>query len=167
MRRMPSAGRRLMPRTTTIVVAALAAAAAAGCTRPALSDEDYQRRTAEICAETERSERALGEPRTDADVVPLLRRVRALHRRETERIARLNPPLDWEERHNEAVEVGVDEDRAAQRLIVRLERSPRPRAELLRSRDEWRRLGVHYGRRLTRRGGVPGCAARRSRSLLP
>jgi hypothetical protein len=156
-----------MRRALAFPVALLAAGVVAGCTRPALSEEDYQRRATEICAETERRERALGQPRTDAEVVPLLRRVRAVHRRETERIAQLNPPLDWEERHDEAVKIGINEDRTAERLIREIERSPSPHAELLRRREEFRRAGGHYGRRVRRRADIPGCAPRRSRSLLP
>ena len=142
-------------------------ALAAGCTRPELSEEDYQRRAADICAETEQGERALGEPRSDAEVIPLLGRVRALHRRETERIARLNPPVDREKEHDRAVRIGRAEDRMAEELIDRLRRSPTPRAELMRNRAEWRSLGRHYGRLVRREGRLPGCVGRRSKSLLP
>ena len=154
-------------RRAAAVLALGLAAVAAGCTRPELSEDEYQRRAAEICADTERRERALGDPRTDAEVVPLLGRVRALHRRETERIARLNPPVDREKEHDRAVRIGRDEDRMAERLIDRLRRSPTPRADLLRSRTEWRSLGRHYGRRVRREGRLPGCVDRRSTSLLP
>src|SRR6266516_284025 len=99
---MSGRARRCLP-----ALAILAAVALAGCTRPALSRQDYRAR---------------------------VRRLRAINRRLTNRIARVNPPIGTDRSHDSAINIGLRTDRALGRLTAALKTSPDPAAELARRR---------------------------------
>jgi hypothetical protein len=120
---------------------ALAALLLVGCSRPETPRLDYRRQTNAICAATVQQVRALPQPRSDAELLAVLRRLRAINRRMTERIAVLDaPPGDRPERRQDAVvDIGLRTDKAAQKLIEALSRSGQPQRELDRRRPTLRR----------------------------
>jgi len=126
---MASAARRPVPALVLLVVAGLVAA---GCTRPALSRQEYRARVTGYCAQAQAEQRALP-PATDrAALLVRLRRLRAVNRRLTNRIARLNPPIGTDRSHDSAINVGLRTDRLLGRLTAALKTSPDPAAELAR-----------------------------------
>ena len=122
-------------------VCALAALLLAGCSRPDTPRLEYRRQANAICAAAAQQVRALPQPRSDAELLAVLRRLRAINRRMTERIAVLDaPPGDRAEHRQDAVvDIGLRTDKAAQKLIETLPRSGQPQRELDRRRPALRR----------------------------
>ena len=69
-----------------------------------------------------------------ANLLTRLRRLRAINRRLTDRIARVNPPIGTDRSHDSAINIGLRTDRELGRLTLALKRSPDPAAELARRR---------------------------------
>src|SRR6266550_2076961 len=126
---MSGRARRCLP-----ALAILAAVALAGCTRPALSRQDYRARVTGYCAAAQAEQRALSAVTDRATLLARLRRLRAINRRLTNRIARVNPPIGTDRSHDSAINIGLRTDRALGRLTVALKTSPDPAAELARRR---------------------------------
>jgi hypothetical protein len=120
---------------------ALLALVLTGCSRPVNPLPKYRRETARICADAVHQLRALPTTQTNADLIAVVRRVRAINRRMTERIAALDAPRGTrgEQRQNTAVDIGVRMDIEARELLKVLVRSPQPRRELERRRRALRR----------------------------
>jgi hypothetical protein len=122
------------PRRWLPALAVLAAVALAGCTRPALSRQEYRARVTGYCATAQAEQRALPATTDRTALLARLRRLRAINRRLTNRIARLNPPIGTDRSHDSAINIGLRADRALGRLTVALKTSPDPAAELARRR---------------------------------
>jgi hypothetical protein len=112
----------------------MAAVALAGCTRPALSRQEYRARVTGYCARAQADQRALPAPTSRDALIIRLRRLRAINRRLTNEIARLNPPIGTDRSHDSAINIGLRTDRALGRLTAALKASPDPAAELARRR---------------------------------
>jgi hypothetical protein len=145
---------------------ALAALLLAGCSRPELPRREYAKRTQAICADAVRQVQALPAPRSDAEIIATVRRLRAINRRATERIAALDaPPGNRPERRQDAVvDIGLRTDFAAGELLEALTKSPHPRRELDRRRPALRRAATSDGHAWAR-GRLRGCAAGPTRAL--
>ena len=126
---MSGRARRWLP-----ALAVLAAVVLAGCTRPALSRQDYRARVTGYCAAAQAEQRALPAVTDRATLLARLRRLRAINRRLTNRIARVNPPIGTDRSHDSAINIGLRTDRALGRLTAALKTSPDPAAELARRR---------------------------------
>jgi hypothetical protein len=139
---------------------ALAALLLAGCSRPELTRNEYAKRTHAICADAVRQVQALPPLRSDAEIVATVRRVRAINRRMTGRIAALDPPPgDRPERRQDAiVDIGLRTDIAARHLIEALTKSPNPRRELDRRRPALRRAAISEAHAWAK-GRLRECAA--------
>jgi hypothetical protein len=124
---MPRRARLCLPALTV-----LAAVAVAGCTRPALSRQDYRARVTGYCATAQAHQRALPAATDRAALLTRLRRLRAINRRLTNQIARVNPPIGTDRSHDSAINIGLRTDRELGRLVVALKSSPDPAAELAR-----------------------------------
>jgi hypothetical protein len=114
----------------------LGAVTLAGCTRPALSRQDYRARVTGYCATAQAEQRALPAATDRAALLVRLRRLRAINRRLTNRIAQVNPPIGTDGSHDRAINIGLRTDRALGRLTVALKHSPNPAAELAHRRPE-------------------------------
>ncbi|MDX6668628.1 MAG: hypothetical protein QOK04_2008, partial [Solirubrobacteraceae bacterium] len=99
-------------------------------------------------------------PRSDAEIVATVRRVRAINRRTTERIAALDAPpgARAELRQDSVVDIGLRTDFAAGELLEALSRSPQPRRELERQRPALRRAAANEAR-VWARARLRRCAA--------
>ena len=117
--------RRCLPALAVLVAVALA-----GCTRPALSRQDYRARVTGYCAAAQAEQRALPAVADRAALLARLRRLRAINRRLTNRIARVNPPIGTDRSHDSAINIGLRTDRALGRLTAALKTGPDPAAEL-------------------------------------
>jgi hypothetical protein len=106
----------------------------AGCTRPALSRQDYRARVTGYCERAQAAQRALPAASSRDALLTRLRRLRAVNRRLTNRIARLNPPIGTDRSHDSAINIGLRTDRLLGRLTTALKTSPDPAAELARRR---------------------------------
>ncbi len=104
----------------------LAGTLLSACTRPALSRSEYRGRVTALCAATQRSLAALPRPGSATQLVPTLRRVRAINRRFTTRLAVLDPPLGTDRSHDAAIAIGQRTDRSIGRLTARLKGSTAP-----------------------------------------
>jgi hypothetical protein len=101
------------------------------CTRPALSRSEYRSRVGALCGEAKRALGALALPRAaPTGLVVSLRRLRAINRRLTNRIAVLDPPLGTDRSHDAAIAIGQRTDRALGRLTAALAGSASPAREL-------------------------------------
>jgi hypothetical protein len=121
----------------TVPVATLALAAVVllvGCTRPALSRQDYRARVTAYCARARAEQAALPAAAGRTALLTRLRRLRAINRALTNRIARLNPPIGTDRSHDRAINIGLRTDRTLGQLTVALKHSPDPAAELARRR---------------------------------
>jgi hypothetical protein len=147
-----------MRRTAPLV--ALAALVLAGCSRPVMPDAEYAKRTRAICGDAVRQVQALPTPRSDAEIGATVRRVRAINRHVTERIATLDTPRGARAEHRQdgAVDIGLRTDAAARRLLHALAKSPQPRRELERRRPALRRLAASETRAWSR-ARLRACAA--------
>jgi hypothetical protein len=121
-------------RRTVPVLAVLASVLVAGCTRPALSRQEYRTRVTAYCARAQAEQAALPAATSRAALLTRLRRLRAINRALTNRIARLNPPIGTDRSHDKAINIGLRTDRALGRLTATLKTSPDPAAELARQR---------------------------------
>jgi hypothetical protein len=124
---MSPRARRCLPALT-----ALAAVALVGCTRPALSRQDYRVRVTGYCATAQAAQRGLPAATDRAGLLAHLRRLRAINRRLTNQIAQVNPPIGTDRSHDSAINIGLRTDRALGRVTVAVKTSPDPAAELAR-----------------------------------
>lgn len=122
----------------------LAAIVLAGCSRPETPRPEYRRLTRAICLDAVRQVRALPRPRSDAELLTVLRRLQAINRRMTERIALVDPPDGQrpELRQDAAVDIGIRTNATVRELIESLQASAQPRRELVRRRTTLRRAAV-------------------------
>ncbi len=123
-------------------LAVLAAVALAGCTRPAQAEQ-----------------RRLPAAADRATLLARLRRLRAINRRLTNRIARVNPPIGTDRSHDSAINIGLRTDRTLGRLTAAVKTSPDPAAELARRRPELVRAATsdaHRWAKLRLKGCVGG-----------
>jgi hypothetical protein len=143
-----------------------AALALTGCSRPATPRFEYQRKTAAICADTVHQVRALPAPRSDAEIVTVVRRLRTINRHMTQRIAVLDPPPgDRPERRQDGiVDSGLRTDGVARELLEALTRSSQPRHELERRRPALRRAAIRESHAWAK-GRLRSCADGPSRAL--
>jgi hypothetical protein len=151
---MSSCARRCLP-----ALAVLAAVALAGCTRSALSRQDYRARVTGYCATAQAEQRGLPAATDRATLLAGLRRLRAINRRLTNRIARVNPPIGTDRSHDSAINIGLRTDRALGRLTAEVKTSPDPAAELARRRPELVRAATsdaHRWAKLRLKGCVGG-----------
>ena len=123
------AARRCVPALVVLTALALA-----GCTRPALSRQEYRARVTGYCATAQASQRALPAATDRAALLTRLRRLRAINRRLTNQIAQVNPPIGTDRSHDNAINIGLRTDRTLGRLTVALKTSPDPAVELARRR---------------------------------
>jgi hypothetical protein len=130
---MGRAARRTAP-AAALVLALVALLA--GCTRPALSRQEYRARVTAYCARAHAEQAALPAPTDRAALLTRLRRLRAINRALTNRIARLNPPIGTDRSHDKAINIGLRTDRTLGRLTATVRTSPDPAAELARRRPE-------------------------------
>jgi hypothetical protein len=126
---MSRRARRCLPALVVLATLALA-----GCTRPALSRQDYRTRVTDYCARAQAEQRTLPAANDRATLLVRLRRLRAVNRLLTNRIARVNPPIGTDRSHDSAINIGLRTDRALGQLTVALKHSPNPAAELARRR---------------------------------
>src|SRR3981189_1934240 len=98
----------------------------AGCTRPALSRQEYRSRVTGYCATAQAGQRALPAATDRAALLTRLRRLRAINRRMTNQIARVNPPIGTDRSHASAINIGLRTDRPLGRLTVALKTSSNP-----------------------------------------
>ena|SRR2546421_1885342 len=126
---MPAAARRCVP-----ALAVLALLTVAGCTRPALSRQKYRARVTGYCTAAQAAQGALPAATDRAALLTRLRRLRAINRRLTNRIAQLNPPIGTDQSHDKAINIGLRTDRVLGRITAALKTSPDPAAELARRR---------------------------------
>src|SRR3981189_2055978 len=105
---MSRRARRCLPALVVLAAVAIADATRPALTRPAAADRPTP--------------------------LPRLRRLRAINRRLTDRIARVNPPIGTDRSHDSAINIGLRTDRELGRLTLALKRSPDPAAELARRR---------------------------------
>jgi hypothetical protein len=131
--------RRLLGALVPLLLAALAVA---GCTRPALSRQDYRARVTHYCVQAQAAQRALPSATDRGTLLTRLRRLRAINRRLTNRIAQLNPPIGTDRSHDSAINVGLRTDRVLGQVTRALRTSPDPAAELARRRPELARLAL-------------------------
>src|SRR6266550_240507 len=96
------------------------AVALAGCTRPALSRQEYRARVTGYCARAHADQGTLPARANQGALLTRLRRLRAINRRLTNEIARLNPPIGTDRSHDNAINIGLRTDRALGRLTVAL-----------------------------------------------
>ena len=122
----------------------LAAIVLAGCSRPETPRPEYRRLTRAICLDGVRQVRALPRPRSDAELITVLRRLQAINRRMTERIALLDAPEGQrpELRQDAAVDIGIRTNATLRELIESLRASRQPRLELERRAAALRRAAV-------------------------
>ena len=150
----------VLPRRAPGLVLLAATALLAGCNRPALKPREFRAQVNAICADALQRQRALQIPARGPDALPGLRRLRAIGRQETNRIAALNPPLGYDTRHDRIVDAAVREDEATGRLIRALERDPQARGELPQRRVLRRQAA--RSARIMRRQRLFTCARRRA-----
>src|SRR5436305_1661715 len=93
-------GRRPLRPCRTLPRAALALLTLAGCTRPALSRQEYRARVTGYCTAAQTAAGALPAATDRAALLTRLRRLRAINRRLTNRIAQLNPPIGTDQSHD-------------------------------------------------------------------
>jgi hypothetical protein len=125
---MPARGRCIA------ALALVGAVILAGCTRPALSRPEYRTRVTGYCARAQAAQRALPSATSRDALLSRLRRLRAVNRRLTNQIARLNPPIGTDHSHDSAINIGLRTDRLLGRLTAALKTSPDPAGELARRR---------------------------------
>jgi hypothetical protein len=144
----------------------LVAFVVAGCSRPATPRLEYQKQTQAICVDTVREVRALPAPRSDAEIVAVVRRLREINRSMTKRIAVLDPPPGdrHERRQDYIVDIGLRTDAAARELLELLATSSQPRRELERRRPALRRTAIREGHRWAK-GRLQACKDGPSRAL--
>ncbi len=156
---MPAAARRCVP-----ALVLLAAIAVAGCTRPALSRQEYRARVTGYCATAQAEQQTLPAATDRAALLTRLRRLRAINRTLTNRIARVNPPIGTDRSHDSAINIGLRTDRALGRLTAALKTSPDPAAELARRRPTLARAATNDAHRWAKLR-LKGCVGGPSRSL--
>ena len=115
-------------------LALVGAVVLAGCTRPALSRQEYRARVTGYCARAQAAQRVLPAATSRDALLTRLRRLRAVNRRLTDQIARLNPPIGTDRSHDSAINIGLRTDRLLGRLTAALKTSPDPATELARRR---------------------------------
>jgi hypothetical protein len=156
---MLAAARRCIPALVVLTALALA-----GCTRPALSRQDYRARVTGYCATAQASQRALPAATNRAALLTRLRRLRAINRRLTNQIAQVNPPIGTDRSHDNAINIGLRTDRALGRLTVALKTSPDPAAELARRRPSLTRAATNDAHRWAKLR-LKGCVGGPSQAL--
>src|SRR5436190_24106891 len=156
---MSRRARRCLP-----ALAVLGAITVAGCTRPALSRQDYRGRVTAYCATAQAEQRALPAATDRATLLARLRRLRAINRRLTNRIARVNPPIGSDRSHDSAINIGLRTDRALGRLTADLKTSPNPAAELARRRPDLARAATNNAHRWAKLR-LKGCVGGPSEAL--
>ena len=156
---MPAAARRCVPALVLVTAVVLA-----GCTRPALSRQEYRARVTGYCATAQAHERALPAATDRATLLTRLRRLRAINRRLTNQIARVNPPIGTDRSHDSAINIGLRTDRALGRLTVALKTSPNPAAELARRRPDLARAATNDAHRWAKLR-LKGCVGGPSQAL--
>ena len=125
---MPARGRWIP------ALALVGAVVLAGCTRPALSRQEYRARVTGYCARAQAAQRVIPAATSRDALLTRLRRLRAVNRRLTNQIARLNPPIGTDRSHDSAINIGLRTDRTLGRLTAALKTSPDAAAELARRR---------------------------------
>src|SRR2546429_2812071 len=123
------AARRFVPALVLLTALVLA-----GCTRPALSRQEYRARVTGYCARAHADQGTLPARANQGALLTRLRRLRAINRRLTNEIARLNPPIGTDRSHDSAINIGLRTERVLGRLTAALKTSPDPAAELARRR---------------------------------
>jgi hypothetical protein len=156
---MPAAARRCVPALVLVTAVVLA-----GCTRPALSRQEYRARVTGYCATAQAHQRALPAATDRATLLTRLRRLRAINRRLTNQIARVNPPIGTDRSHDSAINIGLRTDRALGRLTVALKTSPNPAAELARRRPDLARAATNDAHRWAKLR-LKGCVGGPSQAL--
>ena len=156
---MPAVARRCVPALVLVTAVVLA-----GCTRPALSRQEYRARVTGYCATAQAHERALPAATDRATLLTRLRRLRAINRRLTNQIARVNPPIGTDRSHDSAINIGLRTDRALGRLTVALKTSPNPAAELARRRPDLARAATNDAHRWAKLR-LKGCVGGPSQAL--
>jgi hypothetical protein len=156
---MPAAARRCVPALVLVTAVVLA-----GCTRPALSRQEYRARVTGYCATAQAHQRALPAATDRATLLTRLRRLRAINRRLTNQIARVNPPIGTDRSHDSAINIGLRADRALGRLTVALKTSPNPAAELARRRPDLARAATNDAHRWAKLR-LKGCVGGPSQAL--
>src|SRR5436309_5209491 len=126
---MPAAAGRCVPALAVLVLLFVA-----GCTRPALSRQEYRARVTRYCAAAQAAQRALPAATDRAALLTRLRRLRAINRRLTNRIAQLNPPIGTDRSHDRAINIGLRTDRTLGLVTLALKTSADPAAALARRR---------------------------------
>ena len=114
---MPARGRWIP------ALALVGAVVLAGCTRPALSRQEYRARVTGYCARAQAAQRVLPAATSRDALLTRLRRLRAVNRRLTDQIARLNPPIGTDRSHDSAINIGLRTDRLLGRLTAALKTS--------------------------------------------
>src|SRR5437763_662966 len=120
---MPARGRWIP------ALALVSAVVLAGCTRPALSREEYRARVTGYCARAQAAQRVIPAATSRDALLTRLRRLRAVNRRLTNQIARLNPPIGTDRSHDSAINIGLRTDHLLGRLTAALKTSPDPTTE--------------------------------------
>src|SRR6478672_674838 len=156
---MIAAARRCVP-----ALVLLTAVVVAGCTRPALSRQEYRTRVTGYCASAQSEQRTLPAATDRAALLTRLRRLRAINRSLTNRIARVNPPIGTDRSHDSAINIGLRTDRALGRLTVALKTSPNPAAELTRRRPDLARAATNDAHRWAKLR-LKGCVGGPSQAL--
>lgn len=144
-------------RDRALALGLVVASVFAGCTRPALKRPVYRMRANAICAKALARQRALPPAASDAAVLPTLRRLRAVNRRLTNRIAQLDPPLGTDHSHDAAIHAGVLQDRFLGRLAASLHGVPQPLRRLRAQRPTLLAAGASFQHRWARLH-LPECA---------
>jgi hypothetical protein len=156
---MLAAARRCVPALVLLTAVVLA-----GCTRPALSRQEYRTRVTGYCATAQSEQRTLPAATDRAALLTRLRRLRAINRSLTNRIARVNPPIGTDRSHDSAINIGLRTDRALGRLTVALKTSPNPAAELARRRPDLARAATNDAHRWAKLR-LKGCVGGPSQAL--
>jgi len=156
---MIAAARRSVPALVLLTAVVLA-----GCTRPALSRQEYRTRVTGYCATAQSELRTLPAATDRAALLTRLRRLRAINRSLTNRIARVNPPIGTDRSHDSAINIGLRTDRALGRLTVALKTSPNPAAELARRRPDLARAATNDAHRWAKLR-LKGCVGGPSQAL--
>ena len=156
---MIAAARRSVPALVLLTAVVLA-----GCTRPALSRQEYRTRVTGYCATAQSEQRTLPAATDRAALLTRLRRLRAINRSLTNRIARVNPPIGTDRSHDSAINIGLRTDRALGRLTVALKTSPNPAAELARRRPDLARAATNDAHRWAKLR-LKGCVGGPSQAL--
>lgn len=142
-----------------LIALALAATVAACGGDDGLSTEEYRDRATVICRESREATDAVEQPTrsTNAAIAAYFERLMAISRRTTAQFAKLEPPEELADAHDDALAAnreGVDE---VQRLIRELERGGDARALLQGATGRLQQLSSR-SRAAADRLGVPECA---------